>query len=619
MSSAQKSISSDVGLLAAAAVMPGTLQKSMIDRDATDQGIATGLSMALAFSIAVLMQDGIEAVSNQFADDDNPNQTRQIGIIGSATAVAAGIAVQTLLAQKDKEPIERSIGRTLGYWLFMAGTAGLALRGLGLAFNSDATNERNAKQQLQSSLFIFPLGVLMALLFDLIKHRRVVSIRDNPIVSSPARAAVTGIALIAALTAVSRTEKLLAHTVQKTIDTHAKPLSKGWLPIGHIASTTALVGGMYYGMSKLYKKIESSQDTIESQFHTTPESPYVSGSIDSYVSWDSLSLQGRRHIGTRIPKEQLNADLGIASSLEPIRIYIGVDSAETDEQRVALALAELDRTKALERQYILLVAPTGTGYVNYVMSDTVEYLSKGNCAMITMQYSKRPSPLSLDRVDEGHIQFRILVNALAKRLRAMPEQVRPTVLMFGESLGAWVSQDAFLHSGTDGLIANHIDRALWIGTPELSKWQEHVSAGNKLDVDQELVGTFDNIDDYKLMPSSQRKKLRYVMCTHYNDPVSHFSVSLLFRAPQWLRSYDNRPSTLPQNTRYRTPTTFVHRIIDMKNALKPKPGIFTSIGHDYRADLLGFINEVYGFHYTKDELEKINELLVRNDTNRDNL
>lgn len=186
MSSAQKSISSDVGLLAAAAVMPGTLQKSMIDRDATDQGIATGLSMALAFSIAVLMQDGIEAVSNQFADDDNPNQTRQIGIIGSATAVAAGIAVQTLLAQKDKEPIERSIGRTLGYWLFMAGTAGLALRGLGLAFNSDATNERNAKQQLQSSLFIFPLGVLMALLFDLIKHRRVVSIRDNPIVSSPA-------------------------------------------------------------------------------------------------------------------------------------------------------------------------------------------------------------------------------------------------------------------------------------------------------------------------------------------------------------------------------------------------------------------------------------------------
>lgn len=273
----------------------------------------------------------------------------------------------------------------------------------------------------------------------------------------------------------------------------------------------------------------------------------------------------------------------------------------------------------MERKYLVLIAPTGTGYVNYVMSDTVEYLSKGNCAMVTMQYSKRPSPLSLDRVDEGHIQFRILVNALAKRLRALPEQSRPTVVLFGESLGAWVSQDAFLHSGTDGLIANDIDRALWIGTPELSKWQEHVSAGNKLNVDKDLVGTFDNINDYNQLSASRRKKLRYVMCTHYNDPVAHFSAQLLFRAPQWMRSYANRPDTLPQDTRYRTPTTFVHRIIDMKNALKPKPGIFTSVGHDYRADLLGFINEIYGFHYSTDELAKINDILVRNDTKRDNL
>lgn len=618
MSQPSKSIASDVGLLAAATVMPGTLQKSMIDRDAADQGIATGLSMALAFSIALLMQDGIEAISNQFVDETDPKQARQTGLLASAAAVAIGLGAQALLAQKDKERLERSIARTLGFWLTIAGSAGLTLRSLDVAFNDEPT-DRNTKQQLQSSLFIFPLGVLMALLFDFVRYRRIVSIKDNPIVSSPAKAVITGVGLITTLTAVSRTEKLIAHNVQKVVDKHAAPLSKGWLPIGHVASTALLFGGMYVGMSKLYRKIESSQDTIESQFHIAPTTSYVSGGINSYVRWETLSLQGRRHIGTRIPKEQINNDLHIKNALEPIRIYVGVDSAETDEERVALALAEIDRTKALSRKYVLLVAPTGTGYVNYVMSDTLEYLAKGDSAMVTMQYSKRPSPLSLDRVDEGHIQFRILVNALAKRLRAMPESERPTVLMFGESLGAWVSQDAFLHSGTDGFIANHVNRALWIGTPELSKWQEHVSAGNKLDVDEELVGTFDNIDDYKLMASDERKKLRYVMCTHYNDPVSHFSASLLFRAPQWLRSYDNRPATLPQNTRYRTPTTFVHRIIDMKNALKPKPGIFTSIGHDYRADLLGFMNEVYGFHYTKDELVRINELLVRNDTNRDNL
>lgn len=614
MSTARKSIANDVGLLTAAVVIPGTLQKSMIERDAIDQGVATGLSMALAFSIAVLMQDGIEALTDQVIDEDEDKNSNITGILASTAAVGLGLAVQKVLQQQEKEPIKRSIGRTLGYWLSVTGAAGLTLRSLG-----EVVGEPEKRSVVKESGIIFPLGVLIALLFDFIKYKKVVSLKDSPLTDHPAKSIVAGIGLIAALTIVSRTEKVVARSVQKTVDTYAKPLSKGWLPIGHVASSALLFGGMAYGMSKLYKKIESGQDAIESTFSAVPDSPFVSGSTVSYVGWNTLSLQGRRYIGTRMSKEQLNHDLGIKRALDPIRIYVGVDSADTEQDRVALALAEIDRTNALDRDIVVLIAPTGTGYVNYVMSDSVEYLSKGNCAMIAMQYSKRPSPLSLDRVDEGFIQFRILVNAISKRLRNMPADKRPTVVLFGESLGAWVSQDAFLHSGTDGLVASNIDRALWIGTPELSKWQEHVSGGDQLNVDEDIVGTFDNIDEYRSLPSDQRKKIQYVMCTHYNDPVAHFSGSLLFRAPQWLRSYDNRPGTLPQDTRYRTPTTFVHRVIDMKNALKPKPGIFTSVGHDYRADLLGFINEVYNFHYTQSDLETIDKLLTRNDKNRGNM
>ena len=39
------------------------------------------------------------------------------------------------------------------------------------------------------------------------------------------------------------------------------------------------------------------------------------------------------------------------------------------------------------------------------------------------------------------------------------------MVVFGESLGAHTSQDAFLHWGTLGPQALGIDRALWIGTP----------------------------------------------------------------------------------------------------------------------------------------------------------
>ena len=93
---------------------------------------------------------------------------------------------------------------------------------------------------------------------------------------------------------------------------------------------------------------------------------------------------------------------------EPIRVYIGLDSASTEEERTELALAELERTGAYSRDVIVVVSPTGTGYVNYVMSEAVEYLTRGDVASVTLQYSKRPSPLSLDRVDEGHIQYRML-------------------------------------------------------------------------------------------------------------------------------------------------------------------------------------------------------------------
>ena len=241
----------------------------MIQRDATDQGFATGLSMALAYSIAVLMQDGIESATNQFVDEDNasPVVSQYSGLIASVAAVTIGLAAQVVFAQKEREPIERSVGRTAGYWLSVAGASGATLRTISLALQKDNEN-RSTKQQIESSLFIFPLGVLIALLFDLIKYRRVVSVKDNPIVSSPAKALVAGLGLIVALTTVSKTESFIAQNVQKVVDNHAKPLSKGWLPIGHVASSAMLAGGMYYGMSKLYHKIESSQDTVDLSLKT---------------------------------------------------------------------------------------------------------------------------------------------------------------------------------------------------------------------------------------------------------------------------------------------------------------------------------------------------------------
>ena len=40
-----------------------------------------------------------------------------------------------------------------------------------------------------------------------------------------------------------------------------------------------------------------------------------------------------------------------------------------------------------ERKVLCFCSPTGTGYLNYVMMETLEYLTGGDCATFAPQYS----------------------------------------------------------------------------------------------------------------------------------------------------------------------------------------------------------------------------------------
>ena len=234
-----------------------------------------------------------------------------------------------------------------------------------------------------------------------------------------------------------------------------------------------------------------------------------------------MSKQGRRFVWNAQPAEMITQVMG-EDAMDVIRVYVGLESAETEVERVELAMRELDRTHAFDREWLLIDMPTGTGYVNYAAVSVLEMLSRGNCATVAMQYAARPSPLSLDRVGEGHRQARLLVDAISERLRGMPDASRPKVVLFGESLGAWTSQDAFLDQGTHGLIDAGIDYAIWIGTPHFSQWKEQVLRDERDDVASELVGVYNDIGEWEATPAEQREQQRFVMITHHNDGVARF-------------------------------------------------------------------------------------------------
>ena len=144
----------------------------------------------------------------------------------------------------------------------------------------------------------------------------------------------------------------------------------------------------------------------------------------------------------------------------------------------------------------MLISPTGTGYVNYCAVAAAQYLTLGDVATVTLQYSKRPSPLSLGRIGAAREQNRLLMLHVLERLRGRPAGRRPRVVLFGESLGAHTSQDMLMHWGTLGPQALGIDRALWIGTPYSSKWMRQVTGAPRPDVDPTLVGVFNDHAQY---------------------------------------------------------------------------------------------------------------------------
>ncbi len=617
--------SSEVGFMLASAAVPRSFQKSLLPRETTDQGIVTGLNMIMAFAIGTAMQSVIDKAANNVqkvtSAKNIPLKQDDLSIIASAVALGVGVGAQKLFVQKEEEKLTRATARTTGYWLTNVAAAGLIAGSLEKTVIAAAgtANERDAIKRRRFLLpLVVPVGALMTITRDHFKYRNDVVEAEVKDEISPIKSVGIGIAVASVLGLVSFAERKTAQVVDDFVDEKAPYLKNSWLPIGRAVSLGAIGLGLYATVHQLYKRIENGADKLEENFSDVPSTPYVSGSSESNVDWSTLTLQGRRHIDGRVPKVKISQVMQTtpAKTFEPIRVFIGLDSAPTEVERVTLAIDELKRTGAFERETIVVVSPTGTGYVNYVFSESVEYMSGGNCASVALQYSKRPSPMSLDRVPEGRDHLRMLVMGINRELKKMPLKKRPRIVLFGESLGAWTSQEAFAGGGTDIMDAYNIDRAFWIGTPAGSQWAKQVLQQERYDTIKGQVAEFNDFGQYEKLSPSAKKKLRFVLCTHDDDPIPKFGISLLVQSPPWLKHGVERAPTIPKSNHYRTPLTFIQTMVDMKNALKPIPGQFVAVGHDYRADIADFVRAVYGFKITEKQMTAINAALRASDVER---
>ena len=594
-----------VATLASTTMAGTTFGPGLLPRSGLDQALATGIVAATNHGLVMTSQSACAALARRLARDDGTPSGRaraflaQAGV--SAGMAAAGAAAERVLAPRPGEPVRRAMLRTAGQRGFRAGLAGAAVAAVAAA-DAAAGGRRPGLRLLAAA------GGLLA---DRTADGKAAP-QQVPL-PPVARSLWLGAAVSTGLHVIGIAEgafsRVIAAGVRRAVP-GAGPVAG---MAGHAAALGVTVAGLRAAVGYLDHRAETGGSAIDAAYTNPPDTDTVSGGPASAVTWPTLSREGVRFVNLALTRQEIADVTGVplAQVKAPVRAFAGLASGPTVDVRVDLVMEDLARLGAFDRSVLCVASPTGSGYVNYVAIETLEYLTRGDCATVALQYSLRPSFLSLDRVGMAREQNRALLHALEWRLQGLPEGRRPRLVGFGESLGAHTMQDAFLHEGVSGLHRVGLDRTLFIGTPADSKWARQWRVNpEKTDPDGE-VAEVASYAEWLALPADDRARRRYVLLSHHEDPVTRFEPALIVQRPGWLGPAACRPPGISHLASWYPLTTFVLTLVDVKNAMNVTPGRFAARGHDYRADLARMVSEAFRLPVAAGELLAIEHALRR--------
>ncbi len=252
-----------------------------------------------------------------------------------------------------------------------------------------------------------------------------------------------------------------------------------------------------------------------------PVSLTRSGSPDSAVSWSSLGAEGRKFVAER----------GRSA-----RVYIGLKSAPDLDSRVALAIREIERSGGFERGNLVVMVPTGSGWLDANAARGLDERFGGDATLVGMQYSQAPSWATFlfaraDAEQSAHALF----TGIEQRLATVAHP--PRLYVYGQSLGATAGSAIFAGDHDESRRACAV---LWAGPPAAA-----VHRGGA------------------------------TVLANSSDPVVQWSPRLLWHAPDLdgTRRDAPHPPWLPV-------LGWVQTTADMLSALAPGPGH----GHRYGTD-----------------------------------
>ncbi len=452
---------------------------------------------------------------------------------GAVVAAALSLSPSLLPRGPAVQAVVLGITAAIGY-----GVGGL-LAGVWRAF-ADRPTRPARPGSWRVFAILAPLLLLAALVLGVHWQRRILDLMGA---TAPSRwwivpmllgAVMLGCLLVLAARGVRRIARRLTALLERRIGRSAAR-ALGWLIVtvgAYLLVTGLLLDGFVTAADRSFALRDGATDPGV----VAPESTLRSGSSSSLIPWDSLGRQGRNFVaggpdGRAI--QQLRGDTG----QEPVRVYAGIASAAEPEDRAQLAVDDLVRAGGFQRDVLLVATTTGTGWLDPGAMASFEYLTGGDSAIVSMQYSYLPSWLSY-LVDQPRARQagRELFDAVYERWSRLPADDRPALYVFGESLGAFGAEAAF--SGEFDL-RNRTSGALFVGTPSFATLHREFTVGR--DVGSLTVApvyregrTVRFASDPTEAAERTWEGPRVLYLQHPSDPITWWEPRLMTRRPSWL-------------------------------------------------------------------------------------
>ncbi|WP_248298154.1 alpha/beta-hydrolase family protein [Tabrizicola sp. YIM 78059] len=400
--------------------------------------------------------------------------------------------------------------------------------------------------------------------------------------TAPLRVALIALAVFLALLALARVFLMLSASWQRR--------SRRVLPprLAHVAGIlvalavfAAVIDGIAVrGLLRGLDNTARLADSLIPPDLDAPASPLVAGGPGSPLRWKDMGRWGRSFVATGPDADAISAFWG-KPAMQPIRVYIGLNAADTPEARARLAFDELARLGGFDRSVLVVAMPTGSGWLDPGGMDTLDYITRGDVATVAVQYSYLPSPVSVV-VDprKGVAEAQALFDIVYSHWTTLPAGKRPRLYLHGLSLGAFLSQETV---PLLDLYADPIQGALWTGSPYLSEFWRMVQTRRNAGSpawrpafgNGSLIRTM-NQDGGLDRFQTDWGPMRFVFLQYGSDPIVFFDWSLAWSRPDWLAG-DRAPDLSPR-MRWLPLVTLLQVGLDMAFAVGT-----LGYGHDYMA------------------------------------